>query len=307
MKFLKNNLLVIIIFSFLTSFLVYKVLDYKQEYESYIQMKENTYLKECKKLDELDEKEKRTCNIYRKELDNEKNMEFYTTLSNIVGNDFKFIGLDFLACLILIIPSFLMVNQVLKDQVLINILTREKYGTFLRKLFLKVYRYIWLFPTLLLLFIILILSFTKVDLNAKFLYSTIALTSKPIIFLGCYLLNSLLLSGIYLNISLISLRFKHNYFVCCLTSLIIYIGIILFFEIGIDYVFFQNTLNKLELLDLFKITGIFNFNISESISPIIRVLISLMVYILSMILIYFCYKNKEKLVIACEKNSKEEI
>ena len=305
MKFLKNNFLIIIIFTFLTSFIVFEIFDYKHEYELMANNEKMRYSEKCIVNTILNKEEVKLCNTWKLNLEERKQPEFFTSLSEILNT--KFAYLDILAFVILIIPSILMINQILKDQVLINILTKESYSKFLKKLFTKIYRYIWLFPTLLIILICLLLTFTKIDFDAGVNFQYYILTEKPISFLISYVLNSILLSSIYLNISLISLRYKHNYVISCITSFIIYLSIILFFEIGLDFVIFEHTLNLHELRGLFSITNIFNYNISDTISPITRVLISFMFFIISSLIIYFCYKNKEKLIIDCEKNNREEL
>lgn len=298
MKYLKNNILIILIFTFLTSFIVYKTLEYKQEYELNIENSRVLYLKNCSDKANLSEIMVKTCQEWKISLEEKPDFfDAYTLIELSV--------LDFVNILFLVIPSLFMVNQIFKDQVLINVLTRESYSKFLRKLFTKVYRYIWLLPTVLIIFIGLLLSFTKFNLNTiPDYYVSI---NNPISFLACYVLNSIILSGLYLNIVLINLRYRHNYYIATISSFIVYFCIYLILLIGVDLVFFTHTLDIIDLYGLFSISGIFEFNITDSISPIIRVLISLMFYIISCVVIYFCYKNKEKLIIDCEKNNKEEV
>lgn len=305
MKFIKNNFLIIIIFSFLLSFIIYKTLDYKQQYETMANNREIFYQQKCGNINQLSISEKATCRIYKTEIEKMEKPEFYEALSEISYSNYP--NFDFVCILLLIIPSLYLVNKIFKDRVLINILTKESYLKFLKKLFLKTYRYIWIFPTILLIFILFLLSFTNINLAANFNNTIVSFTNKPIIFITCYILNSFFLSGIYLNISLLALRYKHKYVVACLVSLIIHIALLLFLEFGIDYVLLEHTIKIYEFRDLFSIFGILKFNVNSSISPIIRVLISFMLYTLSTLLIYFVYKNKEKLIIDCEKNNKEEI
>lgn len=298
MKYLKNNLLIILIFTFLLSFITYQTLDYKKEYQLENERSEAMYLETCSDTSKLNDIMLKGCQEWKMSLEEKPDFfDAYTLIELSV--------LDFVNILFLIIPSILVINQIFKDQVLINILTRESYSKFLRKLFTKVYRYIWLLPTVLIIFIGLLLSFTKFDLNTiSYYYVSI---NNPITFLVCYVLNSIILSGLYLNIALINLRYRHNYYIATISSFIVYFCIYLILLIGVDLVFFTNTLEIMDLCDLFSISGIFEFNITDSISPIIRVLISLMFYIISWVVIYFCYKNKEKLIIDCEKNNKEEV
>lgn len=301
MKYLKNNLLIILIFTFLLSFITYQTLDYKREYELDVERMRTMYLETCSDTSDLNDIMLKGCREWKLSLEEMEKPDFFDALSNIVIS--RIFIIDFFGILVLIIPTLFMVNQIFKDQVLINLLTRESYSKFLRKLFAKVYRYIWLFPTLLIIFIGLLLSFTKLNLSIDVFSSN----DNPIVFLICYVLNSLVVSGIYLNIALISLRYKHNYVVSCITSFIVYLALVLFFQIGIDYVLIQNTLEIDELVGLFTTTGIFEVNFWREISILAYLLINISLYIIFAIGVYFCYKNKEKLIIHCEKNNKEEV
>lgn len=300
MKYLKNNLLIILIFTFLMSFVVFQTLHYKQEYKLEVEREHSYYMKNCSDTIERNDKMTELCQQWKLSLDKMKKPDFFETLSNIISS--KISILDSVCILLLVIPSLFMINKILKDQVLINILTRESYSKFLGKLFTKVYRYIWLFPTTLIIFIGLLLTFTELNLSVD----VFSAYDKPLVFIICYILNSLVVSGIYLNIALISLRYKNNYVVSCITSFIIFLSLVLFFQIGIDYVLIQNTLEIDELAGLFTTTGIFEVNIWQGISILSYLLINLSIYIILSLGVYFCYKNKEQLIIDCEKNNKEE-
>ncbi|MBQ8472897.1 MAG: hypothetical protein IJ501_05285 [Bacilli bacterium] len=301
MKYLKNNLLIILIFTFLLSFITYKTLDYKQEYELSFKSEQSYYSEKCSNTTNISERETEICKQWQLSLEEMEKPDFFETLSNIISS--KISILDSICILFLVIPSLFLINQIFKDQVLINMLTRESYSKFLRKLFTKVYRYIWLFPTLLIIFIGLLLSFTKLNLSIDVFSSN----DNPILFLICYVLNSLIVSGIYLNIALISLRYKHNYVVSCITSFIVYLALVLFFQIGIDYVLIQNTLEIDGLVGLFTMTGIFDVNTWRELSILPILLINISLYIILSLGVYLIYKNKEKLIIDCEKNNKEEV
>ena len=54
MKFLKKHLLIIIIFTFLTSFIVFKVLEIKNDYENNLNILHNYYTKECVDKTDID-------------------------------------------------------------------------------------------------------------------------------------------------------------------------------------------------------------------------------------------------------------
>lgn len=111
-----------------------------------------------------------------------------------------------------------------------------------------------------------------------------------------YLINTIIHSILYCNISLCIVRKKHNYFIATILSYLTFIAIELILELGISSIIFGNLL-KMNLSTIVSIFNVLAFNDGYGIfSPLIIPLIMLFI---SYIILYFMYKNKEKLVIDC--------
>lgn len=307
MKFLKKHLLIIIIFTFLTSFIVFKVLEIKNDYENNLNILHNYYTKECVDKTDIDVD---MCQLLLEEYISANEYmtpTFFGTIFNLL--DSSLILIDFFAFFILTIPTLVGISSLFKDQVLITYLTKQKYSTFLKELFKHFYRYIWLFPIILLIFFLMVYSFTKMSSSSFqfFDYNLVALTNKPILFLAIYLINSLLLSVVYLNILAIALRFKHDYFSAILTSFLIYLAVYLIFAVGVNYIIFQNFLFLDTVGELFTLNGVFAFNVNNAIGPLERLEFAISILLLSSLFVYLAYRSKEKLIIDCEKNNREEL
>ena len=307
MKFLKKHLLIIIIFTFLTSFIVFKVLEIKNDYENNLNILHNYYTKECVDKTDIDVD---MCQLLLEDYVSAKEYmtpTFFGTIFNLL--DSSLILIDFFAFFILTIPTLVGISSLFKDQVLITYLTKQKYSTFLKELFKRFYRYIWLFPIILLIFFLMVYSFTKMSSSSFqfFDYNLVALTNKPILFLAIYLINSLLLSVVYLNILAIALRCKHDYFSAILTSFLIYLAVYLIFAVGVNYIIFQNFLFLDTVGELFTLNGVFAFNVNNAIGPLERLEFTISILLLSSLFVYLVYRSKEKLIIDCEKNNREEL
>lgn len=307
MKFLKKHLLIIIIFTFLTSFIVFKVLEIKNYYENNLNILHNYYTKECVDKTDIDVD---MCQLLLEEYISANEYmtpTFFGTIFNLL--DSSLILIDFFAFFILTIPTLVGISSLFKDQVLITYLTKQKYSTFLKELFKRFYRYIWLFSIILLIFFLMVYSFTKMSSSSFqfFDYNLVALTNKPILFLAIYLINSLLLSVVYLNILAIALRFKHDYFSAILTSFLIYLAVYLIFAVGVNYIIFQNFLFLDTVGELFTLNGVFAFNVNNAIGPLERLEFTISILLLSSLFVYLAYRSKEKLIIDCEKNNREEL
>ena len=121
----------------------------------------------------------------------------------------------------------------------------------------------------------------------------------PILFLFLYLLNVVILSMIYVNISLVVARFQQKFIPCMILSYIVFFALEIFLETVVRVIILQRTFHT-ELGMIFNIMDIFGFNDLYGIGSLFLVNISFL--IISFVFVYLAYKNKEKLVIQCEKN-----
>ena len=294
-----NLILVIISILITTIFSLYKISELnKEQQQEYLGYK-NVYQTHCVNSKDFNRDD---CLNLEQDIIMKENPEFYQTLTffSVYGG----VVLDFLAFIILAFLIIYELYRLFKDQIINNLLLKEKYNDFLKFIFKKSYKYIFLFPFILLMIILYLFFTTRVG---NFLYGLDGFNFQPILFFILYILNAFILSAFYINVILCILRYKHNYFVSVSLSILIFISLYLIFDVIIGTIFIDNILLKSNIGELFSIVGIFYFKVNKFISPIIRVLFSFILYVISTFVLYFEYRDKEKLVIDIEKNNKEEL
>ena len=226
---------------------------------------------------------------------------FYIKFSEVQTENIR--NLAILCPLILIIISSYEVNTIFKSKIALLMLKRESYFTFLKKVFKKMYRYVFMFPVfMLLIFLICSLnsSFdTKTVLNSLLVFGD--LKTGPVFYVVAYIINILLFSAFYLNLTLIVMRKQHNYFLLVIESFLLLIAIQLFLEVVVNGIIFNKIINSSIGL-VFNILNGFTFNLANASIPI-TLLFSFSCFIITSIIVYLRYKNKEQLVIDCEKNN----
>ncbi len=297
MKFVKRNYLFIIIAFILIFFLSFNFISYQKtrqlEYEH-----DNTLITNCFKNE--NKYSPGACIKLQEEITNKYKTKpsFYDTVSNILDNNFMF--LDLILFLLIVIPTLYNLSDLLSDKTITHNMVKESFSKIKLNIFKQGYRYLWLYPTIILLFFIICLFISTNKETTTFLYTNINLPSSPIYVIIMYLLNTLFLTGTYLNLALIGLRIKPNYFLAILTSFLIFLITEVFLSIFINKLLIYSILNKANYQGLFSIIGIFNIKIDDVINFNLRVFISFIIFLITFIITYLMYKNKEKLAISME-------
>ncbi|NLC47996.1 MAG: hypothetical protein GX758_01370 [Tenericutes bacterium] len=228
-------------------------------------------------------------------------VDFYTSFANLLIFDIKF--LNPIAILFIIIPSLIIPSRILKNKYLLNANNRMNYNDFKRHFFKEAYKFFWILPIIALIIIVPITFYSTFDLAYStefgFTYWSSPIVNKPLLFIILYLLNLSIYSIIFVNLGLIVLRKNHNYIISIILTYIFYIIIELFFELIInlyilvpifntEFGYILNIMNLFLFSDQFGILNLFIFDI--------------VCLAISSFCVYISYKNKEKLIIECEKN-----
>ncbi|MCI9279677.1 MAG: hypothetical protein HFJ02_02615 [Bacilli bacterium] len=228
-------------------------------------------------------------------------LDFFTMLTNLVVFELRY--LNFIALFIVVLPS-MKVAKLLKSKYILHSATRESYRSFLITFFKKAYQYVFILPCVggILLFFCAI--HTTFDPTYALQYqSSIWEASRilhPVFFILGYLLNLFLYSIFYLNLFLIVLRKKHNLIVALLLTVLLFLGIELFFEVGLN-TFIGQMLFKSEIGYLFNIMSPFTFSNQFHVSALLS--FSLFMVLLSSYFVYKMYHHREKFIMDCEKNN----
>lgn len=293
-KFIQNNKVLLISFMILfifTTFLGIKVIINDKDSKDF-SIKAKEMCKETLKTDPTNE----ICLAKINENEEKTKRDTLTTFNEIL-NDSEYSFIYFLAVPFLIIMSSMYeISKRFKSGEIKNRLTRESYNNYIKDVFKSTYKSVILWP----LITIYVLVFSYL-ISGTFTISTetIAFTkeilSHPVLFIFSYLLNTILMSIFYINIGLFLVPENRNYLVTVIETAMVYFGITLtntFFIISFVLKNIKNAENYFDFFDMYTYHDreLIPFN-----------LLCLGVALISSLVVYLKYRNKEKIVIKLEK------
>lgn len=294
-RFLKNNILIIVIMVIVSILLLnggYKSL---QEYKGYVNA-DQQLIKECEKEGT---NQKEWCEEAIKNKDVE--LDFYTVFADALTWQVQYIG--YVAFLIVVIPTMIKVCKKLKYKQIINSNSRESYHSFLKKLLKTAYQYIWVLALLSLIMMIPIMMNTSLNPEYAIIKSHGMWKSNiiyhPVLFVISYVINVTLYSMIFVHIALLVARKQQKTIPCIIISYVLYLAIEIFLETVVKVIIFQRIFHS-EFGMIFNIINVFGMNDLYGVGTLL--LLNLCMVLISFALVYLAYKNKEKFVIQCEKN-----
>ncbi len=216
---------------------------------------------------------------------------------------------EFILIAIVVAGSSYYITKYLRNRIILNDITREKYKRIVKKLFFSAWKYALLVP-LMLLTIYFVISLS-VD---KFYFSTgiadisgfvgTIFENNLILLFFIIIFKAFILSLLYVNINLIVSRKEHNYILSVVKTYLFIVGIEIFFELVIRILL--NKLFSFEYGILLNIINIYTYPYVEK--GLTQLFILLGILVVSFIPLFLSYKNKEKLIIDSEKNdNKEEV
>ena len=301
-KFIKNNIAVLIafliLFIFSTILCIRNIKSARINEESRIEgievckeiLKHDKYNEIC--LENIDAKPKKRSTL--------------KTYYDIINDNVSYNSISLCTAFYFLIPflvitsSLYNISKKFKNQDIKNHLTRESYNKYIKKILLDSYKSVFIWPMItILLFIFSYIisngSFEIIDTNSSFSYEIL---SNPVAFMLSNLLNTIFMSFFWTNIALLIVPDTRNYIVSVLESIMIYFGIALtntFFVILLISKILNKDVEK--YLDFFDVYTYYNrelvpFNI-----------LCLSVALISGLLVYLKYKNKEKIIMKLERNS----
>ena len=182
----------------------------------------------------------------------------------------------------------------------VNYLTRKNYLSFLKCLFGKAYRFVWILPLIAIIMICVSLKYGVIQNNTNTLTLWMSdITNNIYLFITLYLINIFMYSCMFINFGLIVARYQNNYFLSLVLSYIIFFGLELFLELfsasGVCNVFFKDYCGG----SFFNIMDAFTFNDAYGVSSLM--LFSFVMLVISFVGVFLAYRNQEKLVIKSER------
>ena len=216
---------------------------------------------------------------------------------------------EFVLIAIIIAGSSYYITKYLRNRIILNDITREKYKKIVKNLFFSAWKYALIVPIM--LFIIYFIIFLKVD-NFSFsegiadtsgFVGTIFENNLIFLFFTIFL-KSFILSMVYININLIISRKEHNYIFSIIKTYLFIVGLEILFETVIRI--FINKLGTFEYGILFNIINIYTYPYVEK--GLAQIFILFGILLISFVPLLLVYRNKEQLIIDIEKNdNKEEV
>lgn len=301
LKVLKKHWLIIGILIVVIGYIVYSCFQFIENQEKISQFTEEK-IQYCES-DSVATNEIEFCEHYLQTMEKEKNLkvDFFSMMTDILIFQLHF--LNPVAFLLLIIPTLPVLCKLLKNRWILFCSTRESYNSFIKKFFKCAYRYIWLLPFIVAVLIFICMSYGTFDPSYGLYFGSIIWESNiiyhPILFILLYLLNITLYSSIFINLSLIVVRKCHHYIKAILLSYIMYLGLELFLEVVVNAIVLQGIF-KTSIGHIFNVMNLFMFNDIYGVPALM--LFTVCMWILSIIGVYFSYRNKESLILDCEKN-----
>ena len=301
-KFIKNNIAVLIafliLFIFSTILCIRNIKSARINEESRIEgievckeiLKHDKYNEIC--LENIDAKPKKRSTL----------KTYYDIINdNVSYNSISLCTVFYFLIPFLVITSSLYnISKKFKNLDIKNHLTRESYNKYIKKILLDSYKSVFIWPMITILlfmfsYIISNGSFEIIDTNSSFSYEIL---SNPVAFMLSNLLNTIFMSFFWTNIALLIVPDTRNYIVSVLESIMIYFGITLtntFFVILLISKILNKDVEKyLDFLDVYTYNNrnLLSFNI-----------LCLSIALISGLLVYLKYKNKEKIIMKLERNS----
>ena len=190
-KFLKRNLFVIMFIIVVFGYVFNGISKSVNEFQQIDKRKENIALK-CE-TDLSDENNSYSDN-YIKYCENilsykDDKFSFYNYLSDMAIEKCGLV-VGYLGLLVVLVPALYYVCRLLKNGYIVNYLTRKNYLSFLKCLFGKAYRFVWILPLIAIIMICVSLKYGVIQNNTNTLTLWMSdITNNIYLFIILYLIN----------------------------------------------------------------------------------------------------------------------
>ena len=289
MKFIKNNKFILIILSIV---LFIGIHDFCSVYKS--EQKNLKMYKACLKDETIS-----YCGSYDDSYKKYPGSDTPLIMINTLSHEYT-LYLPYLFPLLIMIAVILENYKDFKNKMLLQILQREDYNQYKKRMFIRSYKYLIIYPIFIIVIFLLSYSlsghFYYRGLSDYFTYN-IAYLEHFKIFFAIMILNGILHAILWANFSLISLRKNMNKFISVIYAIFLFSAFEIFNEIIIKNIICAK---------IFKINGgAFNlfdiFLYEDQANMYAIILVSAIYTALSCLIIHLMYKNKEKLIIDNER------
>ena len=228
---------------------------------------------------------------------------FFYMLQSLINGSSKTFYSPLLAILLVVISTSYCATRYLRNRSITNEITRIGYKNSLKRFFKKSYASALIIPILYIVMFLICIIYTghfapNESELPNLLWST-STVSNPIFFIVIYLLNIACLSIFYVNCVLCIVRKNHNFVIATIISVLFLIAV----ELSLEAIKGQ-ILAKIFNIQIGVTMSVINFHsISDEYGILASLTFSVFIMTISFVGVYFLYRNKEKLIIDCEKNS----
>ncbi len=204
--------------------------------------------------------------------------------------------------LLVLIPFMYILSKEYNGKIVKQFCLRSKYSNYIKRIYKIAYKNIYIIPLYIIITLIICFIISKgnlspiIDANLHLALPNISLLKPNILNLFLFLLVITFNAGIYINIGLFTLNRNKKFIIYLIESIICIFIIWAFSEIAIGLMFdkFLNiNSGNFNILNIYDWAGVTNKYIYLSYNFIL--------FVITGLISYLSYKNKEKFIIMCEK------
>lgn len=297
-NFFNKNKYFILVFIVIIGMIIYSFIDYDKFVKNYTNAIENT-ISECK-INTIPERQEYCDNILKENI-NPKPGFYYNYFEIYSRLNLLEYGLFF----IVTIPIVYFITKIFKNRHIIYELTRETYKKFKTNLFKKAYLYSLILPLIILIILVATIIYSGgLTLNPYYdqeMNDIVVKATNPYFYVTTIVLRALILGIIYANIALIVSRKNHNFYIAVILSYLASVGTEIILEGVIGRLIFYEIFKIDSMMIYINIVNILSLNLEKGYLCIYLPLI--LILVVSTFIAKLMYKNKEKLIIDCDKNN----
>jgi hypothetical protein len=301
MKCIKNNKMLFLTLFILLGFSIAGIYNNIKEFNMRLYAHEYK-INECKNNIKNESELFAWCKEYKKWDGPKRSDAFFTFFDIIFDNHFRIIHL--LLPILIIMCSINRINIKLTNGYIKNELIRKKYSIYMLKEWLLSISHLLIIP-LLFVFIFVVSFILTGNIDYKNSMLNFDPWVNPIFFnniilsIVIYFINFLLHGIFIINIGYIMTKKGKGYILSVISSFIVYLGLWLFSETFFGYFIMIGIFGKPELHNYFSFTSLWGYPLINNF--MIFTLIQFSYALISSIIVYIIYKNKEEVIMANEK------
>jgi hypothetical protein len=301
MKCIKNNKILFLTLFILLGFSIAGIYNNIKEFNMRVYAHEYK-INECKNNMKNESELLAWCKEYIKWDGPKRSDAFFTFFDIIFDNHFRIIHL--LLPILIIMCSINRINIKLTNGYIKNELIRKKYSIYMLKEWLLSISHLLIIP-LLFVFIFVVSFILTGNIDYKNSMLNFDPWVNPIFFnniilsIVIYFINFLLHGIFIINIGYIMTKKGKGYILSVISSFIVYLGLWLFSETFFGYFIMIGIFGKPELHNYFSFTSLWGYPLINNF--MIFTLIQFSYALISSIIVYIIYKNKEEVIMANEK------